>query len=95
RKALQEIGLEVSPTVPLGDNEYVANDPEQGKILKKVNYYLAETSYADLKLGESGGLDDAKWFKLSDIVDLNMYDDILPIFTKAINILLGNEETEK
>ena len=64
RKALQEIGLEVSPTVPLGGNEYVANDPDQGKILKKVNYYLAEASYVDLKLGESGGLDDAKWFKL-------------------------------
>ncbi len=95
RKALQEIGLEVSPTIPLGNNEYVANDPKQGKIFKKVNYYLAETSYTDLKLGESGGLDDAKWFKLSDIVDLNMYDDILPVFTKAINILLDKEETEK
>ena len=95
RKVEQEIGLVVTPTVPLGDNEYVANDPDQGKILKKVNYYLAEGEYKDLTLGESGGLDDVKWFKLSEIVDLNMYDDILPVVTKAINILLGKEEDPK
>jgi N utilization substance protein B len=94
RKVLQEIGLEVTPTVHLGSNEYVANDPERGKIRKQVNYYLAEAPYKDLSLGESGGLDDAQWFKLAEIVDLNMYDDILPIFTKAINILLGKEEAD-
>jgi N utilization substance protein B len=88
RKALQEMNLAVSPTVSLGSNEYVANDPEKGKILKKVNYYLAESEYIEPKLGECGGLDDVKWFKLGEIVDLNMYDDILPIFTKAINLLL-------
>ena len=95
RKVEQEIGLTVTPTVPLGSNEYVANDPDQGKILKKVNYYLAEGEYKDLTLGESGGLDDAKWFKLSEIVDLNMYDDILPIVTKSVNILLSKEEDPK
>jgi N utilization substance protein B len=95
RKVSEEIGLGVVPTIPLGNNEYVANDPEQGKILKKVNYYLAEGQYQDLVLGESGGLDDAKWFKLSEIVDLNMYDDILPIVTKGVQILLeGGAEPE-
>lgn len=88
RKAKEEVGLDVTPTVPLGSNEYAANDPEKGRIRKQVNYYLAEAKYTDLKLGESGGLDDAQWFKLAEIVDLNMYDDILPIFTKAIQILL-------
>jgi N utilization substance protein B len=95
RKVQEEIGLGVVPTIPLGSNEYVANDPEQGKILKKVNYYLAEGEYQDLVLGESGGLDDAKWFKLPEIVDLNMYDDILPIVTKGVQVLLeGGAEPE-
>ena len=39
-------------------------------------------------LEKTGGLDDAKWFKLGDILELNFYEDILPIVTKAINILL-------
>lgn len=95
RKVKDETGLDVTPTIPLGSNEYVANDPERGKVRKQVNYYLAEARYQELKLGESGGLDDVQWFKLSDIVDLNMYDDILPIFTKAINILLGKDEETK
>jgi hypothetical protein len=37
---------------------------------------------------KTGGLDDAQWFKLADIIDLNMYDDMLPVITKAVNILL-------
>jgi hypothetical protein len=55
---------------------------------KNVVYYLAESPFVDIKLKQSGGLDDAKWFKLADILDLNFYNDILPLVTKAINILL-------
>jgi hypothetical protein len=44
---------------------------------------------------EKGGLDDAKWFKMADILDLNFYNDILPLVTKAINILLKKEEVKK
>ena len=49
---------------------------------------LAETEYEDVVLQKSGGLDDVKWFKLADILDLNFYDDILPIVTKSINLLI-------
>jgi len=68
-------------------NEYVANNPELGKIRKQVTYFLAKAELEDLKLGESGGLDDAKWFKLQDLQNLNFYNDILPIITKSINII--------
>jgi ribonuclease-3 len=36
---------------------------------------------------EEGGLDDAKWFRLPDILDLNFYDDMLPIVTAAVQKL--------
>jgi hypothetical protein len=50
-----------------------------------------ESPFVDLKLEEKGGLDDAKWFKLKDILELNFYNDILPIVTKAINIILAQK----
>jgi transcription antitermination factor NusB len=83
-----ELGLDVKIKEKLGFNEYVAYHPEKGKIKKHVMYFLAESEYKDLALEVKGGLDDAKWFKLGDILDLNFYNDILPLVTQAINILL-------
>ena len=83
-----EIGVNVEIKEKLGENEYVSYHPEKGKIRKHVVYFLVESEYVDLKLSNTGGLDDARWFKLGDIIDLNFYNDILPLVTKAINILL-------
>ena len=60
---------------------------EKGKIRKQVHYFLAKSKYTDLKLAKKPGLDDAKWFKLVDILELNFYDDILPIVTKAVTLV--------
>jgi transcription antitermination protein NusB len=86
-KVKEEIGLAVTIKADLGQNEYIANDPELGKIRKQVHYYLAESKDDKIKLAEKPGLDDAKWFKLADILELNFYNDILPIVTKAVQIL--------
>jgi N utilization substance protein B len=86
-KVKEEIGLDVSIKSDLGNNEYIANDPEIGKIRKQVHYYLAESSFEKLNLVKKPGLTDAKWFKLSDILELNFYNDILPIVTKAVTLL--------
>lgn len=86
-KVKEEIGLDVDIKADLGANEYVANEPEKGKIRKQVHYYLAEAVFGPLTLADKPGLDDAKWFKLSDILVLNFYNDILPIVTKAVTIL--------
>jgi len=95
REIKEEIDIDIKIKEKLGSNEYIASDPEKGKIRKQVVYFLAEAKYKELNLGKSGGLDDARWFKLKEIVDLNFYDDILPIITKAVNILLKNNEKEK
>ncbi|MGB8815741.1 MAG: transcription antitermination factor NusB [Minisyncoccia bacterium] len=87
REIKEELGLDVIIEDELQSNEYIANHPEEGKIRKQVKYFLANSNMQDLKLGSSGGLDDAKWFKLSEIQSLNFYNDILPIITKAISIL--------
>lgn len=86
-----EIGIDIEIKESLGSNEYITYHPEKGKIKKNVTYFLVESPYVDLVLAKSGGLDDARWFKMGDILDLNFYNDILPLVTKAINILLKKD----
>ncbi|MDE1944043.1 MAG: hypothetical protein KGH97_00920, partial [Patescibacteria group bacterium] len=62
--------------------------PEKGKVRKHVWFFLASAEFLPLTLKKSGGLDDAKWFRLQDIIDLNFYDDMLPIVTAAVQELL-------
>lgn len=90
REVKEEMGIDIEILRELDDNEYIANDPEKGKTRKQVKYFLAKTDYQDLTLGESGGLDDVRWFKIDELPNLNFYDDILPIVTKAINIIHEN-----
>lgn len=91
RSVFDEIGLTVEIEAELGKNEYVASHPEKGKIRKQVSYYLAKAPYEKLTLAQKGGLDDAQWFKIADILDLNFYEDILPIVTKAITMLVSRK----
>ena len=89
REIKEEMGLDIKIVEKLGVNEYVANDSkvEGGKKRKRVTYFLAESPFTDLRLGPSGGLDDAQWFPLSAVGDLNFYDDTLKIIVPAINLL--------
>lgn len=89
REIREEMGLDIEIREELGVNEYTANDPEVkgGKKRKRVTYFLAESPFSEIKLGPSGGLDDAQWFPLSQVGSLNFYDDTLKIIIPAINIL--------
>ena len=85
----EELGLtETTVEERIGENEYVASHPEKGKVRKHVYFYLVASSFDTLQLKKSGGLDDEKWFRLPDILDLNFYDDMLPIVTQAVQRLL-------
>ncbi len=91
REIKEEMGLDIVVMDQLAQNEYIASHPEDGKIRKQVTYYLAKSEYTPITLGTSGGLNDARWFDAKDILTLNFYNDILPIITKAIQILLKKE----
>ncbi len=92
REIKEEMNLDIKIKEELGENEYIANDPEDGRKSKKVVYYLAESEFTDIRLGSSQGLDDARWFKLKDVVNLNIYQDILHIVTSAVTKLAeGNK----
>ena len=87
----EELGLAARVESQVGENEYVASHPEKGKVRKHVWFFLASCDFEPITLKKSGGLDDAKWFRLQDIIDLNFYDDMLPIVTQAVQILLTGE----
>jgi N utilization substance protein B len=90
REIKEEMNLSIEPKDEIGFNEYVASDPERGKLRKQVTYFLAEAENpAEINLAKKGGLDAVKWFPLSEIPDLKIYDDILPIITKAIKMIIS------
>lgn len=84
RKIKSEIGIDVTLSTVLGENEYIANKPEEGKVVKNVVYYLAESEYTPLVLEKKGGLDEAKWFEEHEALNLRMYDDIKPLIKKGL-----------
>ncbi|KKW24100.1 MAG: N utilization substance protein B-like protein [Candidatus Kaiserbacteria bacterium GW2011_GWB1_52_6] len=89
RKVKEEIGIDVEVEDQLGENEYIANDQKAagGKKRRHATYFLARAEFKDLHLKKEGGLDDGQWFPLASVGDLNFYDDILPVVTRAINLL--------
>lgn len=92
RALKEEMDLDIELKGILGENEYVANHPQKGKHRKQVTYFLAEAPFTEITLGESGGLDAAQWFKADQIGELNFYNDITPLVTKAIKVLAGEEK---
>lgn len=88
REIKEEIGLDVDIEQTLGEVEYIAYHPTEGKIRKQVTFFLAKSEYKELVLeAGTGGLDKAQWFQFSEIADLTIYDDILPLIIKAIDFI--------
>jgi len=88
RKAKEEMGLAVeSDGITLGTNEYIANDPKVGKVRRQVMYFLLKAKVKNELHVDSSGLDDARWFELDEVESLKIYDDVLPIITKAITFI--------
>jgi len=88
RELKEEINLDIEVQDKLGENEYVTSHPEKGRYRKNVTYFLAlAKNPKEIKLTPSTGLNDAKWFSLDEIADLKIYNDIVPLITKAIEII--------
>jgi N utilization substance protein B len=94
REIKEELGLDIKLVEKIGENEYVASDPATGKKRKHVTYFLAESPFAEVKLEQKGGLDDARWFRLQDALELNFYEDMLPIIEKAVQKLTDGAKTK-
>ncbi len=85
REIKEELGVDIKLEGELGTNRYIASHPEKGPIQKSVTYFLGKTESKDLKLGTSGGLDDARWFRADEVGHLEIYEDLKPILQKAVD----------
>lgn len=92
RKIKEETNWDIEIIAALGDNEYIAYPPEKGPTRKHVHYFLAKSPYVNPVLGsQSGGLDDVRWFALSEITDLTIYDDVSQMLIKSIELISERE----
>jgi len=88
RAIKEEMGIDIKIKELLGRNEYIASHPEKGKIRKQVAFFLAESKYESLTLEkDNGGLDGVEWFPIEEVPSLKIYDNMIPLLTKAIEIL--------
>lgn len=88
RELKEELGItDLVLGEKLGENEYIASDPQRGHVRRQVTYFLAETNRSELNLGDHSGLDDAQWFGEKEISKLKVYDDLRPLFKKAQDML--------
>jgi transcription antitermination protein NusB len=94
REIKEEMNLDITLKESIGNNEYIASDPVVGKKRKQVAYFLAESPYTDITLKQTGGLDDARWFRMQDALELNFYEDVLPIVTRAMQKLTSATNTK-
>lgn len=87
RSVREKLALEATVISQIGTIEYIASHPEKKKIRKVVAYFLMEAPYKEIVLKSNGGLDKAEWLLPDALVDLTIYDDILPSIAKAIEII--------
>ena len=100
REIGEEVGLkQVKIVKKLGEREYIAKDPKEGRIRRKVTDFLVEVfGSAELKVEKSSGIKDAKWFDLDEILELKRYKDAEKTLLQAIDYLKGtikNKATDK
>ena len=91
----EETDWDISIEQNIGENEYIAYPPDKGPTRKQVTYFLAKSPFTAPTLNNnSGGLDDVRWFSLSEIADLNIYDDVSKMLIASIGIITGEDSEE-
>lgn len=85
RAIMNELGIEATILRPLGEHTYVAHDPAEGRQERTVSYFLAEApEHAPLMCTVCDGILEARWFTVSELDALPIYDDLRALLTSAL-----------
>lgn len=85
RETLEEAGLEANKDYALLSNECTieSNYVIDGKMPKKVIYWIAEIKNPDCKIKLSDEHIKFGWFKLNEACDIVQYEEMKNVLTKA------------
>jgi N utilization substance protein B len=85
RALKEELGVTGALSEPIGEHEYIAHEPNTGRIVRTVGYFLAKIeTLTKLKCKECKGITEAQWFSEEEISRIPTYNDLLPIIESAI-----------
>lgn len=86
RRALgEELGVTVEVLEPIGEHEYIAHEPETGKVTRSVGYFVAcVPEVVELAVVKSTGIKDARWFREEELGTISLYEDLLPVVEVGI-----------
>jgi transcription antitermination protein NusB len=89
REIKEEIGITATITDEVvGSADYLANDPDSGRVRKQVTYLLGVSDFTDLIVEKKNeGIKEAKWILVEDIPELRIYEDIKQTINQAIEVL--------
>lgn len=87
RKVSEELGIDSVYETTIDTSEYIASHPEFKKIKKQVEYVISHADFSSLTPKKEGGLKDAAWFKMSAVLDLKLYEDMVPVISKSIEYI--------
>lgn len=80
-----ELGVKAGTLSPLGEHEYIAHEPNVGRIVRTVGYFLAPVAKkSTLKTKSEGGVMEARWFAETELKDIPTYNDLLPIIELGV-----------
>lgn len=88
KRAMQEeLGVQGSVEMPLGEHEYIAHEPGVGKVQRIVGYFFARIATPlPLSCKVCEGITDARWFREDELADLDMYDDLMHIIEAGLKV---------
>ncbi len=87
RSAKEDLGVDVAMQAPLGEHEYIAHEPEKGRVARTVGYFIGCLP-ANEKISprHDDTVRDVKWFSEDEVGAVATYDDLLPILQAAFTM---------
>ena len=87
REVKEEVGLEGEIISLLGQNSYPAKNESGEPVVRKVDYFLVETSGEELTVEEGAGIVEAQWFPMSEVMQTKHYSDTNQVIAAAMEKL--------
>lgn len=85
RALKKDFGLDAEIKEALGEHEFIAHEPEVGRTVRTVGYFLVcLPEPIELTPGISGGIKDARWFSEEALASATVYEDLREMIESGV-----------